>query len=472
MTKVLTCKNMIAIFLAVIMIFAMMPMCSHAASKIKMSKCSISLSYTSDVYTGNKKTPKPTVKYKGKTLKKGTDYTVSYSSNVNPGTGKVKIKGKKKYSGTVTKTFKIYSKAVSYFDVKVVSGDSIQLTWNKTTGSCGYKIAVTSNGQKYKNGTYSTSGTAYKFTGMPANKTYSFTITSLAGPNKTSSAAKTVSVDLNEITAMGAPKTSGVSRGYRRCDVSWSQISKASGYIISEYNVAAKTSKEVVVDNPSTFNYAFYDKSKGSKYQYKVQAYAISNGKQIKGQWSNTVEVTAAGTRIGQACGNYDGKAGDGSGKEVTRSNWTYSSSSTSPYNWTYVFRFKDPAKAEAAAANMERGIDNNIIGYCSNGTSTYGSNAIQYQAANVGYDLGKISVATGCSCGDIVTLCVKYSGITSCKYTGSGLDVAKELKRLSGDFICYSDADHFASEKYLQRGDILVTAHSNGKNNHVAMVL
>lgn len=472
MTKAGTGKNILAVILAVAMIFAMMPMFTHAASKIKMSKCSISLSYTSDVYTGNKKVPKATVKYKGKKLKKGKDYTVSYSNNINPGTAKVKIKGINKYSGTVTKGVRIYSKAVSYFDVKVVSGDSIQLTWNKTTGSCGYKIAVKSNGQKYKDGTYSTTGTSYKFTGMPANKTYSFTITSLAGPKKTSSSAKTVSVDLNEITAMGTPKIAGGSKGYRRCDVSWNPISKASGYIISEYNVSAKTTNEVTVDSASINTYSFYDKAKGSKYQYKVQAYAISNGKQIKGQWSNTVEMTAAGTRIGQACANYDKKAGDSSGKEVTRSNWSYSSSSTSPYNWTYVFRFKDPAKAEAAAGNVERGIDNNNIGYCSNGTSTYGSNALQYQAAKVGYDLSKISIPTGCSCGDIVTISVKYSGITSCKYTGSGLDVARELKRLSGDFICYSDANYFASEKYLQRGDILVTAHSNGKNNHVAMVL
>lgn len=473
LTKNISVKNVLIVMLAVIMVFSVMPMQTHAASKIKLSKCKITLAYSADVYTGAKKTPKVTVKYKGKTLTKGKSYTVKYYNNVKPGTAKVKIKAKgNKYEGTVTKSFRIYSKAVSQLKANVVSGDSIQVSWNKTTGSRGYRLTVTSDGKAYKKGTYETSGTAYKFTEMPADKTYTFKIVSLAGPNKTASQPKTISVTLNAITTMEAPKLTAGSPGYRRCDLSWSGVPKASGYTVSEYNVTSKTTTETEVADSEELSYAFYDKAAGSKYQYKVQAYALVNGEKIKGKWSNAVDVTAQKTLIGQACSNYDKVAGDSSGKEVKRSNYTTSSSSSSCYNWTYVFRFKDPEKAEAAAANMERGIDNNNIGYCSNGTSTYGSNALQYQAAKVGYDLSKISVKTGCSCGDIVTICVIYSGITSCKYTGSGLDVARQLLKLSGDFECFSGTEYTRSDKYLQRGDILVTAHSSGKNNHVAMVL
>ena len=44
-------------------------------------------------YTGKALTPAPTVKLNGKTLKKGTDYTVSYQNNTNAGTAKVIVTG-------------------------------------------------------------------------------------------------------------------------------------------------------------------------------------------------------------------------------------------------------------------------------------------------------------------------------------------------------------------------------------------
>ncbi len=484
-----TINCILAFIIAAAMVLSLVPANTSAASKIKLSKCSISLSYKKDVYTGNKKTPRVTVKYKGSKLKRGTDYTVTYKNNVNPGKARVIVKGKGKYTGTVTKKCKIYVKAVKSLKAKVVSKDAIQLSWKKATGSKKYKIVVTADGEKYKDGSYKTTSTSYKFTKVPAGKKYTFKVYSLAGPKNTKSKSKKVSVTLEKetstsssqtttttassgtsgnVTSLATPSLAGRSPGYRRCDLSWGAVSNAAGYSVEEYN---KSSGEKTVREFTT-NYAFFfDKSKGTTYQYKVRAFATSEGKRIYSSYSNTVSITAAGTYVGQASKDYDGKAGDSSGREVATANWTYSSSHQYN-NWTYVFRFKDPAKAQKAAADMEKGIANNKIGYSSNGTGEYGSNAIQYQAEKVGWDLSRVSKATGCSCGDIVTLSIRYSGITSCKYIGSGLGVAKELKRLSGDFICYSDSKYTKSDAYLQRGDILVTAHSDGKGNHVCMVL
>ncbi|MCR4711976.1 MAG: cell wall-binding repeat-containing protein [Clostridia bacterium] len=58
-------------------------------------------------YNGKAKTPAPTVKLNGKTLTKGTDYTVTYANNVNAGTAKVTIKGKDHYTGSITASFTI-----------------------------------------------------------------------------------------------------------------------------------------------------------------------------------------------------------------------------------------------------------------------------------------------------------------------------------------------------------------------------
>jgi hypothetical protein len=61
------------------------------------------LSYTSTTYSGTAKKPEVTIAG----LTQGTDYKVSYSSNVNAGTGTVTITGINNYKGTITKTFKI-----------------------------------------------------------------------------------------------------------------------------------------------------------------------------------------------------------------------------------------------------------------------------------------------------------------------------------------------------------------------------
>ena len=63
---------------------------------------------SSVTYTGNEIRPTPTVVYDSKkTLVNGTDYTLSYSNNINVGTATIIITGKGNYSGTITTTFQI-----------------------------------------------------------------------------------------------------------------------------------------------------------------------------------------------------------------------------------------------------------------------------------------------------------------------------------------------------------------------------
>ena len=64
-------------------------------------------------YTGKALTPAPTVSLGGKTLKKGTDYDVSYSNNTNVGTATATVKFKGNYSGTAKGTFKIEVRTAS-----------------------------------------------------------------------------------------------------------------------------------------------------------------------------------------------------------------------------------------------------------------------------------------------------------------------------------------------------------------------
>lgn len=69
---------------------------------------SAKISVKSCTYNGNAQTPAVTVKLSGKTLKKGTDYTVSYSNNVSASSkAKVKITGRGKYKDSVSGKFTI-----------------------------------------------------------------------------------------------------------------------------------------------------------------------------------------------------------------------------------------------------------------------------------------------------------------------------------------------------------------------------
>ncbi len=58
-------------------------------------------------YTGDAITPDPVVALNGDTLRKGVDYTVSYSDNTNVGTATVTVTGMIDYSGTASGTFEI-----------------------------------------------------------------------------------------------------------------------------------------------------------------------------------------------------------------------------------------------------------------------------------------------------------------------------------------------------------------------------
>ncbi|MBO5474144.1 MAG: glycosyl hydrolase 53 family protein [Lachnospiraceae bacterium] len=66
----------------------------------------VSIPVTSYTYTGSRIMPSVTVKYQGKTLSKGKDYTVTYANNQNVSTdkkpGTIKITGKGNYSGSRT----------------------------------------------------------------------------------------------------------------------------------------------------------------------------------------------------------------------------------------------------------------------------------------------------------------------------------------------------------------------------------
>lgn len=100
---------------------------------------------TSYVYNGKAQKPPVKVKLVNKTLKKGTDYTVTYANNKKAGKATVKIKGIKDYSGTVTKTFKIVPKKASISKLTTPKSKTVKIIWKRDSQADGYQIQYAGN---------------------------------------------------------------------------------------------------------------------------------------------------------------------------------------------------------------------------------------------------------------------------------------------------------------------------------------
>ena len=72
-------------------------------------------------YNGNEIKPSVSLTYKYKTIKKGTDYTVSYSNNINAGTATVTITGIGSYEGTASTTFQIKPRSLREVTARKIS---------------------------------------------------------------------------------------------------------------------------------------------------------------------------------------------------------------------------------------------------------------------------------------------------------------------------------------------------------------
>ena len=95
-------------------------------------------------FTGKAITQNVTVKVGNTVLKNGTDYTVSYSNNKKVGKATVKITGKGKYGGVITKTFKI-NPAKQEIQKLTAKSKSFFVDWAQKGSATGYEIQYATN---------------------------------------------------------------------------------------------------------------------------------------------------------------------------------------------------------------------------------------------------------------------------------------------------------------------------------------
>ena len=245
-----------------------------ALSRISISKASVTLSTSIYAYDGKAKKPGVTVKLNGKTLKNGTDYTVSYSNNTKVGTAKVTIKGKGNYTGSVSKTYSIKNN----FKKATVSGISTKAFTGKNITQ---SITVKYNGKTLKKGTdYTVSYSNNKKVGTATVKitgkgSYTGTITKTFKINPAKQ-------EIQKLTAKS-----------KAFFVDWAQKGSATGYEI-QYATNSKftSAKKVTITNKKTDKTTISKLSGKKKYYVRVRSYTTVKGTKYYGAWSASKSVT------------------------------------------------------------------------------------------------------------------------------------------------------------------------------------
>ena len=245
-----------------------------ALSKISISKASVTLSTSTYAYDGKAKKPGVTVKLNGKTLKNGTDYTVSYSNNIKVGTAKVTITGKGNYTGSVSKTYSIKNN----FKKATVSGISTKAFTGKNITQ---SITVKYNGKTLKNGTdYTVSYSNNKKIGTATVK--------IAGKGScTGTITKTFKINPAK---QEIQKLTAKSKAFF---VDWAQKGSATGYEI-QYATNSKftSAKKVTITNNKTDKTTISKLSGKKKYYVRVRSYTTVKGTKYYGAWSSVKNVT------------------------------------------------------------------------------------------------------------------------------------------------------------------------------------
>ena len=146
--------------------------------KAKLTKASIAKATVSGIknkyYTGKALTQAPVVKLGSKTLKSGTDYTVTYKNNKAVGKATVTITGKGNYTGTVSKTFKINPKKTTLKTATSPKTKQLKVTYSKVSGATGYQITYSTSSKFAKASTKSanSSKTSKTISKLTKGKTY------------------------------------------------------------------------------------------------------------------------------------------------------------------------------------------------------------------------------------------------------------------------------------------------------------
>lgn len=205
-------------------------------------------------YTGKAITPAVLVEDHGRILSKGTDYSVSYSNNINVGTATVTVSGMGAYSGTASAQFKITPQNIGRATVSKVADQ----TYNKKSKKP--SVSVSSGGVSLKN------GTDYTVLHVDNKNPGKASVVIKGKGNFTGTQTVNYSIVVPKVTGVKVSSYTNTSITF-----SWKQNKVVNGYEI--YN--SKNKRVARVTKNSTVKATVSKLKAGSTGTFKVRAYVI-----------------------------------------------------------------------------------------------------------------------------------------------------------------------------------------------------
>ena len=271
---------------------------------LKSSICNSVVSVNNVNYNGKAQMPEAKVILKDKELKKGTDYTISYSDNTKPGTGKAIIKGTGNYTGETVAYFEIQKK-----DSTTDSGEKDQKTDQKkdnTTEKSGQKITgISSSYKKAYNSSFTLKPKAKGKITYKSSNTKVATVNSKGKVKIKGTGKVTISITAKETSAYkkqtkkvtiyavpGKRDIKKLSSGKKKLTVQWKKDNRSDGYQV-QYSTDKKFKKNVKSVNVSKKSTkATVKKLKKRKtYWVRVRSYKKINGKKYYSGWGKVKSV-------------------------------------------------------------------------------------------------------------------------------------------------------------------------------------
>ena len=249
--------------------------------KISVGKCDFIVMDNEETYDGTAHKPDVIVAWLENKLTEGTDYTLSYSNNVNAGTAKVTITGIGKYTGSVTTSFEIKpaSPEIQAKNKTVDMGSGKQDIMEKIQTDA--KITCISDAP----GIVEISGDKF-IPKKPGKATIIIT---------TTGEKNYFSMDLVRLTITVRPintqKLTLKSSARGKMTVSWSTAKSVSGYEIQYSRSKNMKNAQSLTIKGKTTQVTLKNLAKKKNYYVRIRTYKTTNGKKYYSTWSTVKTV-------------------------------------------------------------------------------------------------------------------------------------------------------------------------------------
>ena len=245
-------------------------------TKPSLEKATVTLSETDFTYNGAEHTPAVTVVKDGRTLERGTDYTVSYDGNTDAGTATVTVTGTGNYEGTNSADFTIAPKpltpAITGTTTKpydgtnaapaglaigltgVVSGDNVTATASSYTynsADVDKATTITAHGitlDGASKGNYTLTGDTTNVPGRIAKSVPTIVFVEDYGPGKTYDGQPIANPTEDDLTITGAK--------FDAVEFTWSDTPLNAGTYTLTASILATTNTEAATSDPLTVTIA------------------------------------------------------------------------------------------------------------------------------------------------------------------------------------------------------------------------